>query len=164
MSCTGGHIQSIKVGNVTYTYHPDTGNITANDGHNPPQHTSDLTVTTPLGGTLEFNIQTGAAEYSAPAEWSHPTPTDEKFDYVVIDNDGDTRGCHIDDHSGRGSQQATGVHPQQARRGEITATKCRSKSYDNSDGSKEGGLPTGANPGISRTMRQAVLFASAVTR
>ncbi|MEH2513019.1 T1SS-143 domain-containing protein [Nitrobacteraceae bacterium AZCC 1564] len=85
----GGHIHSIKVGDVTYTYHPETGDITASDGHNPVQNTPELTVTTALGGALEFNFQTGAWEYSAPPNGVSQT-TNENFDYVIVDGDGDT--------------------------------------------------------------------------
>ncbi|WP_424630070.1 DUF5801 repeats-in-toxin domain-containing protein [Bradyrhizobium sp. SYSU BS000235] len=90
----GGHIHSIKVGDVTYTYDPETGNISASDGHSVAQHTPELTATTSLGGTLEFNFHTGAWEYSAPPNGVTET-TDEKFTYQIVDGDGDSASATL---------------------------------------------------------------------
>ncbi|SEB75124.1 VCBS repeat-containing protein [Nitratireductor aquibiodomus] len=82
----GGRILSVKVDGVTYTYDPDADQIT-NDGGEPVQAGSGLEVDTPLGGVLELDFNTGAWDYQAN---SGTTAGTETFDYVIIDNDGDT--------------------------------------------------------------------------
>ncbi|EIM77894.1 hypothetical protein A33O_00905, partial [Nitratireductor aquibiodomus RA22] len=82
----GGRILSVTVDGVTYTYNPDADQIT-NDGGEPVQAGSGLEVDTPLGGVLELDFNTGAWDYQAN---SGTTAGTETFDYVIIDNDGDT--------------------------------------------------------------------------
>jgi T1SS-143 domain-containing protein len=90
----GGHIHSIKVGDITYTYDPVTGDISASSGGNPTQDTAVLTVTTPLGGTLAFNFATGSWNYNAPPAGVNGN-TDEHFQYVIVDGDGDQAGATL---------------------------------------------------------------------
>ncbi|WP_281407021.1 DUF5801 repeats-in-toxin domain-containing protein [Mesorhizobium sp. B2-1-3] len=90
----GGHILSIKVGNITYTYDPVGNDVAASSGPSPTQNTSVLTVTTPIGATLKFDFATGHWDYNAPVAGVSQDTT-ETFHYVVVDNDGDTAAADL---------------------------------------------------------------------
>jgi len=87
----GGRILSIQVGTVLYTYDATAGEIT-NDGGDPTQSGSSLTVTTPEGRTLEFDFATGAWAYSSNGTTGTGV---EAFEYTLIDNDGDTSSATL---------------------------------------------------------------------
>jgi T1SS-143 domain-containing protein len=94
LGADGGRILSIKVGTVTYTYDPITGDITASTGPNPTANTPALTVTTPAGGTLTFYF--AAVPGHAAGDWTYVSPSGlsadvvEPFLYHLVDGDGDT--------------------------------------------------------------------------
>lgn len=78
-----GEIVSITVDGSVYTFD---GTDVLKDGSLYQSATSILVVTTTLGGTLEFDFETGDWEYTAPGT----TPANpESFTYVIADNDGD---------------------------------------------------------------------------
>ncbi|WP_422034122.1 DUF5801 repeats-in-toxin domain-containing protein [Roseibium sp.] len=87
----GGRILSIQVGTVLYTYDATADEIT-NNGGDPTEQGSELTVTTPASGTLEFNFVTGAWTYSATGSTSTGV---EAFEYTLVDNDGDTSSATL---------------------------------------------------------------------
>ncbi len=93
----GGHIQSIKVDGVTYTYNPAgatsvsvTGG-TSQGSYDPATH--QLTVRTDDGGTLVVNMNTGAYNYTPKPTIT--TPIVDGFDFVLIDKDGDSAGASV---------------------------------------------------------------------
>ncbi|GLK90569.1 hypothetical protein GCM10017655_36330 [Pseudomonas turukhanskensis] len=81
-----GHIQSIQVDGVTYTW--DGVNTIDPSGAGANISGNSLSnITTALGGTLSFNFSTGGWTYTAP-----PSVTGdqvESFTYTIIDHDGD---------------------------------------------------------------------------
>jgi T1SS-143 domain-containing protein len=79
------HVASVTVGGVVYTYDPETGDVTSDDG-TVVSHDGTLSVTSDLGGTLDFDFSNGDYSYSAPAGTESGQ---EGFTYVVIDGDGD---------------------------------------------------------------------------
>ncbi|MES0885308.1 DUF5801 repeats-in-toxin domain-containing protein, partial [Roseibium sp. SCP14] len=87
----GGRILSIQVGTVLYTYDADADEIT-NNGGEPTQPGSELSVTTPANGLLAFNFATGAWTYTAGGSTSNGV---EAFEYTLIDNDGDTSSATL---------------------------------------------------------------------
>ncbi len=86
-----GRILSITVDGVTYTYQEGPDKI-FNDGGQPAISGSSLVVDGSLGGELSFNFETGAWSYQADGD---TTPGTESFDYVLVDNDGDTSGASL---------------------------------------------------------------------
>ncbi|HPI61099.1 VCBS domain-containing protein, partial [Zoogloea sp.] len=93
----GGHIQSIKVDGITYTYDP-TGSTSVSVTGGTSQGTYDpathqLTVRTDDGGTLVVNMNTGG--YSYTPRPTVTTPIVDGFDFVLIDKDGDTAGASV---------------------------------------------------------------------
>jgi hypothetical protein len=91
----GGRILSIQVGAIVYTYDPATNDITPSGGPAVPQNTAVLSVTTPDGGTLEFNFSTGAWEYDVDPNGVNANTT-ETFTYVIVDNDGDQSSADLE--------------------------------------------------------------------
>ena len=88
----GGHIQSITVNNVTYTFNPIANTITTSGGGTPSftyaSGTHTLTIDTDtgaVGGELTIVMTTGAFTFQPTAGF-----TSESVGYVLIDNDGDT--------------------------------------------------------------------------
>lgn len=69
-----GHIASITIGVTTYDRPADPSVVQS--------------ITTPSGGTFEFNWLTGRWDYTAPE--SLEEEFDEVIGYVIVDNDGDT--------------------------------------------------------------------------
>ncbi len=97
LGADGGHVQSVKVDGVTYTYNPDANNhnggITTQGGtshgtYNGNDHT--LTVETGLGGKLVIDLDTGEFTYSGA---DHKGT--ENVEYVVVDGDGDTASSNL---------------------------------------------------------------------
>ncbi|WP_228768546.1 beta strand repeat-containing protein [Shewanella sp. TC10] len=70
----GGHVQSIVVDGITYTY----------DASNPTK-----VITTNLGATFEINFSTGEYEYLLDAS-ANVLNEQESIDVTIIDNDGDS--------------------------------------------------------------------------
>ncbi|MBN7756657.1 VWA domain-containing protein [Nitratireductor aquimarinus] len=91
LGADGGRILSITVDGVTYTYQVGPDKI-FNDGGQPAISGSSLVVDGALGGELSFNFETGAWSYQADGG---TTPGTESFDYVLVDNDGDTSGASL---------------------------------------------------------------------
>ncbi|WP_113152805.1 DUF5801 repeats-in-toxin domain-containing protein [Nitratireductor sp. OM-1] len=91
LGADGGRILSITVDGVTYTYQDGPDKI-FNDGGQPAINGSSLVVDGALGGELSFNFETGAWSYQADGD---TTPGTESFDYVLVDNDGDTSGASL---------------------------------------------------------------------
>ncbi|KAB2965617.1 type I secretion C-terminal target domain-containing protein, partial [Zoogloea sp.] len=96
----GGHIQSIGVDGVTYTYDPTaangTGSVTASGGtgtgtYNAASH--ELTVKTTDGGNLVVNLNTGSYAYTPKATLS--SAIIDGFSFVLVDKDGDQAGANI---------------------------------------------------------------------
>ena len=92
----GGHIQSITVNNVTYTFNPvansGQGSITTSGGGSPSftydGTTKTLTVdsdTSTVGGELAIVMTTGAFTFQPTINF-----TGLSVGYVLVDNDGDT--------------------------------------------------------------------------
>ena len=67
----GGHVLSIKIGAVTYTYHADTDTIT-NDANATVINGSTLNVATQLNGQLVFHLPTRSASMPASSATSRP--------------------------------------------------------------------------------------------
>ncbi|MGE0503572.1 MAG: DUF5801 repeats-in-toxin domain-containing protein [Rhizobiaceae bacterium] len=89
----GGHVESIKVGDVTYTF-DDTANTIAETGTPPPgyvDHGTWAEIPTPEGGTLTFFFE--AFGTNEAGSWSYIAPTQagvqEVFEYTLVDGDGD---------------------------------------------------------------------------
>ncbi len=88
----GGHMQSLTVDNVTYTFNPTLNSITTSGGGNP-SFTYDATTktlsidtdTSHVGGELSIVMTTGAFTFQPPAGF-----TSKAIGYVLVDNDGDT--------------------------------------------------------------------------
>ena len=91
----GGRILSVTVDGTTYTWNGQSGEGSAiavtglgnNAGHLTSDSASTLVVTTDLGGKLTFNFTSGAWGYTAPASVS--ADAIEKFQYALVDSDGD---------------------------------------------------------------------------
>ncbi len=93
----GGHLLSLLVDGVTYTYDPDnsTTPVTASNGEAVQFNasTSTLTVDTDAGGAFSVNVQTGAYSYDPPNDLS--TFRSEDIGYTVADADGDTASSTV---------------------------------------------------------------------
>ena len=86
----GGHMQSITVDGVTYTFHPTTNIITTSNGSTPNYDGTTLTVDTDpsaVGGELAVVMTTGAFTFKPTQNF-----TSESVGYVLVDGDGDTAG------------------------------------------------------------------------
>ena len=75
-----GHVQSIVIGSTTYSYDPIANQVS--DGVNPPTAGSAITVSTPLGGSLQFDFATGQYSYAVPAVGASAS---ESFAYTIVD-------------------------------------------------------------------------------
>ena len=86
----GSHAVTITIGGRTYTY--DGTNITIPGGGSGTDAGNGVLtgVRTPLGGTLEFNFETGEFVYTTPNFIPGGAATaQETFTYQIIDGDGD---------------------------------------------------------------------------
>jgi T1SS-143 domain-containing protein len=87
----GGHVQSITVDGVTYTFNPTTNSITTSGGAGSFTYnaaTKTLTVDTDTGasgGELAMVMTTGAFTFQPPTGF-----TSESVGFVLVDGDGDT--------------------------------------------------------------------------
>ena len=90
----GGHIQSITVNGITYTYVPGANLIDpSGPGANIPG--SQITgISTAAGGKLSFNFATGDWTYTAP-HTGVTEGTPETFTYTLVDGDGDTASANL---------------------------------------------------------------------
>ncbi len=93
----GGHISSITVEGVTYTYDPSGATSIAVSGgssqgtYDPATH--QLTVRTDDGGTLVVNMNTGSYNYTPRPTVT--TPIVDGFSFVLADKDGDTASASV---------------------------------------------------------------------
>jgi hypothetical protein len=93
----GGHISSITVEGVTYTYNPSGATSIAVSGgssqgtYDPATH--QLTVRTDDGGTLVVNMNTGSYNYTPRPTVT--TPIVDGFSFVLADKDGDTASASV---------------------------------------------------------------------
>ena len=86
----GGHVESIVVGGITYTFNGST--VVDSDGGALNNATYDLTthlltVTTAAGGKIAVDMDNGVYQYSPPS--SVTTLVQEQVGFTLIDNDGD---------------------------------------------------------------------------
>ena len=91
----GGHLQSISVDGVTYSY-DGKGAVTADGiaGTWSFDSTSNLlSVTTSHGGVLAINVSTGQYSYITAA--GSNASSQENIGYTIVDNDGDTAGSTL---------------------------------------------------------------------
>ncbi len=93
----GGHVLSISVDGIVYTYDPANGGSigVAGGASHGSFDTSDnsLTVATATGGSLRVNMDNGAFVYTPPGNIAQPVQ--ENIGYVLTDNDGDTAGAKL---------------------------------------------------------------------
>jgi T1SS-143 domain-containing protein len=109
-----GHVQSIEIGGVTYTYNA-TGN-TVSDNATPASTNTyfynatskQLSVTTAKGETITVNVETGAYTYSGSRPLTQGEST--SLGYTLVDNDGDTASNTVQ-FNGSGQPTITEVDP-----------------------------------------------------
>ncbi|MBS0246862.1 MAG: VCBS repeat-containing protein [Proteobacteria bacterium] len=98
----GGHIESVTVDGVTYTWNGDTGEGASIQGSGEQGQTiagTAISVSTALGGTFAFYFAAGSGH--AAGDWTYTAPAkladaaNEVFHYVLVDNDGDHAGADI---------------------------------------------------------------------
>ncbi|WP_374243253.1 VCBS domain-containing protein [Zoogloea sp.] len=94
----GGHIQSITVDGVTYTYNNSgAGSIAVSGGASHGSFNTanqQLSVTTATGGSLVINMSTGSYTYTPSAIVG--TSVQDGFGFTLVDNDGDTASSTVD--------------------------------------------------------------------
>ncbi|WP_153161663.1 VCBS domain-containing protein [Zoogloea sp. 1C4] len=102
----GGHIQSITVDGVTYTYNDSaSGSITVTGGTSHGTFntaTQQLSVTTAAGGTLVVNMSSGSYTYTPIATVSNTIH--DGFGFTLIDKDGDTAASTVDFNISRSAE------------------------------------------------------------
>ena len=102
----GGHIQSITVDGVTYTYNDSaSGSITVTGGTSHGTFntaTQQLSVTTAAGGTLVVNMSSGSYTYTPIATVS--AIIHDGFGFTLIDKDGDTAASTVDFNISRSAE------------------------------------------------------------
>ncbi|WP_369814186.1 beta strand repeat-containing protein, partial [Methylophilus sp. Leaf414] len=128
----GGHVQSIVVGGVTYTYNATNNTVSASGnspavtgyGYNANSH--QLTVTTAKGETITVNVETGAYLYNG----SRPLVAGEttSVGFTLIDNDGDTSTSSLQ-FNGTGQPIITTVEPGQPGTGDDSVVEGTSLVY-----------------------------------
>lgn len=93
----GGHVQSVTVDGVTYTYQPAGGGsigVSGGAGAGSFDAASHiLTITTVAGGRFAVDMDDGAFVYTPPSGVGQSAR--EHIGYVLIDNDGDTAGANL---------------------------------------------------------------------
>ncbi len=87
----GGHLHSIMIGAVTYTWDGATHIAVSTGG--TISGTSLSAVTTPMGGTLTLDFATGQYNYQPPSPIT--VTATEVFSYTLIDRDGDTASASL---------------------------------------------------------------------
>ncbi|MGQ3170228.1 MAG: retention module-containing protein [Methylophilus sp.] len=128
----GGHVQSILIGGVTYTYNA-TGN-TVSDNATPASSNTyfynaaskQLSVTTAKGETITVNVETGAYTYSGNRALTQGEST--SLGYTLVDNDGDT-ASNIVQFNGSGQPTVTEVDPVDPRTGNDSVVEGNSLVY-----------------------------------
>jgi hypothetical protein len=96
----GGHIESITVDGVTYTW--DGQSVTASQPGSWSATGAALTVTTALGGILTFHFSNGDGPDAG--DWTYKPPeavdhsANEVFRYTLVDSDGDRASADITVH------------------------------------------------------------------
>jgi T1SS-143 domain-containing protein len=128
----GGHVQSVVVGGVTYTYNATNNTVSASGnspavtgyGYNANSH--QLTVTTAKGETITVNVETGAYLYNG----SRPLVAGEttSVGFTLIDNDGDTSTSSLQ-FNGTGQPTITTVEPGQPGTGDDSVVEGASLVY-----------------------------------
>lgn len=95
----GGHILSVAVDGVTYTWNGAT-TISESASHGATLSSTSFDVTTDLGGHFTFYFADGNGH--SAGDWIYQGPdsnpqatTDEVFHYILTDNDGDHAGANI---------------------------------------------------------------------
>ena len=113
----GGHVQSIAVSGVTYTYNATAKSVSANGtsasvtGYSFDATSKQLTVTTTKGEAIVVNMETGGYHYSA----SRPLVAGENTNvgFTLVDNDGDTASSSLQ-FNGTGTPVVIGGAPDAA--------------------------------------------------
>ncbi|MBS0533973.1 MAG: VWA domain-containing protein [Proteobacteria bacterium] len=110
----GGHIESVTVDGVTYTWNGHTGEGAAIHASGEQGQTicgTSLTVQTVIGGTLVFYF--AAEPGHAAGDWTYTPPlagsSDELLHYTLVDNDGDRSSADIRIDTGAPEFNATGL-------------------------------------------------------
>lgn len=95
LGADGGYLQSVTVDGTTYSYDPDTNAVSATGTDNSSYDAGslELTISTELGGSMLFNLGTGDFSYTPPDNVSERST--DSFDYVTVDNDGDTNASSV---------------------------------------------------------------------
>ncbi|WP_166020037.1 VCBS domain-containing protein, partial [Cobetia sp. MB87] len=95
LGADGGYLQSVTVDGTTYSYDPDTNAVSATgiDNSSYDAGSLELTISTELGGSMLFNLGTGDFSYTPPDNVSERST--DSFDYVTVDNDGDTNASSV---------------------------------------------------------------------
>ncbi|MDO6788789.1 VCBS domain-containing protein, partial [Cobetia marina] len=95
LGADGGYLQSVTVDGTTYSYDPDTNAVSATGTDNSSYDAGslELTISTDLGGSMLFNLGTGDFSYTPPDNVS--ARSTDSFDYVTVDNDGDTNTSSV---------------------------------------------------------------------
>ncbi|WP_218024761.1 VCBS domain-containing protein [Cobetia marina] len=95
LGADGGYLQSVTVDGTTYSYDPDTNAVSATgtDNSSYDADSLELTISTDLGGSMLFNLGTGDFSYTPPDNVSERST--DSFDYVTVDNDGDTNTSSV---------------------------------------------------------------------
>ncbi|HSI44993.1 MAG TPA: retention module-containing protein [Methylophilus sp.] len=127
-----GHVQSIVIGGVTYTYNA-TGN-TVSDNATPASTNTyfynaaskQLSVTTAKGETITVNLETGAYTYSGNRPLTQGEST--TLGYTLVDNDGDTASNTVQ-FNGSGQPTITEVDPGDPATGGDTVVEGNSLVY-----------------------------------
>lgn len=91
----GGYVQSITVENVVYTYNPASASVSssATGAVQFNAATKQLTVVLASGGDFVVDMDDGSYQYHTPPALTGAIV--ERFDYVIIDKDGDTASAFV---------------------------------------------------------------------
>ncbi|MGP1717849.1 MAG: retention module-containing protein [Methylophilus sp.] len=128
----GGHVQSITISNVTYTYSASsnaisvTGTSPSVTGYVYDATSKQLSVTTDKGETITVNVVTGKYDYYG----SRPLTAGEStsFNYTLVDNDGDTASNTVK-FNGNGQPTITEVEPGKPGTGDDTVVEGNNLVY-----------------------------------
>ncbi|MBE2166817.1 VCBS domain-containing protein, partial [Cobetia sp. 2AS1] len=95
LGADGGYLQSVTVDGTTYSYDPATNTVSAvgTDNSSYDAGSLELTISTDLGGSMLFNLGSGDFAYTPPSNVTERST--DSFDYVTVDNDGDTNASSV---------------------------------------------------------------------